>query len=69
MNKRIVEIETEANSKVMYLEEKLLMEDHQIRQLRKFKSELEKNMFQHQNYQVFVKSEEDLTLVNRNIGV
>ena len=52
----------------MYLEEKLLLEDHQIKQLKKFKNDLEKKAFNHNNYQLFIRTEEDLTLLDKNLA-
>lgn len=53
----------------MYLEEKLLMEDHQIKLLKKFKAELEKNVFNGPNYQLFLKTQEDLCQFDRTFSV
>lgn len=33
------------------------MEDHQVKQLKKFKSELEKNAFDGHNFQIYLKTQ------------
>ena len=64
----MIEIETESHSNIMYLEEKLLMEDHQIKLLKKFKAEVDKNEFKHSNYHLFIKTQEDLTSLDKTIN-
>lgn len=53
----------------MYLEERLLMEDHKVKLLKKFKNELEKNAFNGPNYQLFLKTQEDLTHLDKHFSV
>lgn len=47
----------------------MLVEDHQIKQLKKFKQTLEKNMFNHERYTVYIKTEEELDAVERNLTI
>jgi hypothetical protein len=45
------------------------MEDHQIKQLKKFKNELEKNMFKGEHYQLFIKTQEDLAYLDKSLTI
>ena len=45
------------------------MEDHQVKKLKRFKQSLENNMFRNKEYELFVRTEEDLSCVQRNVDV
>ena len=66
---KTMERETEAQKKLLQLEEKLLSSDQQLRQLRKFKEELEANAFfnQEEDYQLFIQADCDFTSFSKSI--
>lgn len=66
-----MERETEAQRKLLQLEEKLLSSDQQLRQLRKFREDIEANAFfnQEENYQVFLQADCDFSGLSRNISL
>jgi hypothetical protein len=45
------------------------MEDHQIKQLKRFKTDVEKNVFKNEEYEVYIRCNEDLTLVKKQLTV
>jgi hypothetical protein len=58
----MMERETEAHKKLVGLEDKLISSEYEVRQLRRFKEDLERNSFfnQEENYQVFIYTDRDL---------
>lgn len=71
LSKKMLEVETETRSKLSLLEEKLLVQDHQVKQLKRFRNDLEKNVFVSQvdNLQIYLKCEQDLAHYPREVAI
>ena len=64
-----MERETEAQSKLFYLERRLMEEEEHGKQLQKHREELEKHVFfnEEENYQLLIVTEHDLSHYSQRI--